>query len=159
MAKKDKMIVATNEWHLIFRFFQHKLNLTMLWYLDGLNNLHGRIGFIFYREGDRVCPVEGPAGQPQLLHFRQGGQAVPHPPLQHWPLLARVEDLTSSPENLGLSGPKTRLRVPGKRKTKLDKGEISRPCGFHHGGEVLKMFLMLFSYVTSISKNLLSVKN
>ena len=46
--------------------------------------------------------------------------------------LARVEDLTSSPENLGLSGPKTRLRVPGKRKTKLDKVEISRPCGFRH---------------------------
>ena len=46
--------------------------------------------------------------------------------------LARVEDLTSSPENLGLSGPKTKLRVPGKRKTKLNKVEISRPCGFRH---------------------------
>ena len=43
-----------------------------------------------------------------------------------------VEDLTSSPENLGLSGPKTRLRVTGKRRDKVDKVEISRPCGFRH---------------------------
>merc|ERR1719347_2412380 len=43
-----------------------------------------------------------------------------------------VEDLTSSPENLGLSGPKTKLKLQGKRKDKVDKVEISRPCGFRH---------------------------
>merc|ERR1712106_1142798 len=43
-----------------------------------------------------------------------------------------LADLTSSPENLGLSGPKTRLRVTGKRRDKVDKVEISRPCGFRH---------------------------
>ena len=49
--------------------------------------------------------------------------------------LARVEDLTSRPDNLGLSGPKTGLRVSGagnKRWIKPDKAEISRPCGFRH---------------------------
>ena len=44
-----------------------------------------------------------------------------------------VEDLTSSPENLGLSGPKSKLKLPGKtRNNRVDKVEISRPCGFKH---------------------------
>ena len=46
--------------------------------------------------------------------------------------LDRVESLTSRPDNVGLSGPKTQGEVQVKKKAKLSKAEISRPCGFTH---------------------------
>jgi len=49
--------------------------------------------------------------------------------------LSKVDQLTSRPDNLGLSGPKRKEReVRGEQveRRKLDKSQISSPCGFRH---------------------------
>jgi len=57
--------------------------------------------------------------------------------------LSRVQRLTSTPENLGLSGPKkkeeedvTKKRNQEERRRRMDKRQISSPCGFRHNVSV-----------------------
>ena len=80
--------------------------------------------------------------------------------------LARVGNLTSRPDNVGLSGPKTRLGVPGagpRRRTKLEKVEISRPCGFRHNVSITMedrdtFFSMMVNMNTKNHENMLQLK-
>jgi len=80
--------------------------------------------------------------------------------------LSWVEDLTSRPDNVGLSGPKTRLGVPGagpRKWTKLDKVEISRPCGFRHNVSITMedrdtFFSMMVNMNTKNHENMLQLK-
>ena len=49
--------------------------------------------------------------------------------------LSKVDQLTSRPDNLGLSGPrkeKREVRVEEAERRRLDKSQISSPCGFRH---------------------------
>ena len=49
--------------------------------------------------------------------------------------LSKVNQLTSRPDNLGLSGPRKEREVKGEqteRRRRLDKSQISSPCGFRH---------------------------
>ena len=43
-----------------------------------------------------------------------------------------VEEIMANPENLGLSGPKQGRKVVDRRRSKINKLEISPPCGFRH---------------------------
>ena len=52
--------------------------------------------------------------------------------------LRKVEELTSQPHNVGLTGPRKELRRKHSKETKkrIDKSQISQPVGFRHNVSV-----------------------
>ena len=54
-------------------------------------------------------------------------------------ILFQVEQLTSRPDNLGLSGPRkaqSGKEEEGRRNNLVNKSQISSPCGFRHNVSV-----------------------